>query len=141
MTRAFLLLLALATPASAETFKPKFDRAESVTPYQYFGEVTKVYDGDTVTVDVDLGFGVQITLRLRLFGIDAWEVKGDEKERGVVARDWLRGEILGRKITFVSIKDRTGKYGRYLAIIYTPEQDLSINDRLVLHGHAVHRDY
>ena len=87
--------------------------------YQYRAIITDVYDGDTVTADIDLGFDIwRRNERLRLYGIDAPEVRGEEREAGLVARDALRKQIIGKEVTICTIKDRTGKYGRYLVRIF-----------------------
>ncbi len=143
MFRILALIFFLAIPAHAGEWQQKFKPFEeaNVKPYHYFAVVKSVYDADTITVQVDLGFGVQIEQRLRLYGIDAWEVRGEERPIGLIARDWLRDEIGGERVVFVSFDDRKGKYGRFLALIYTEGQSLSINDRLVQLGHAEYRNY
>ena len=116
--------------------------------YVYQAEVISVYDADTITVLVDLGFHVSFEMRLRLYGIDAWELRGSEREQGLVARDWLRERILGETIMFRSVRDGsriTGKFGRYLAVLYDREEDApgftNINNLLVTEGHAEFVDY
>ena len=51
--------------------------------YTYRGEVKSVIDADTIDVLVDLGFGVHTMQRLRLYGIDAPEMK---TEAGKIAK-------------------------------------------------------
>lgn len=103
--------------------------------YLYNARVTNVYDGDTITVDLDLGLGVWVKdQRLRLYGIDTPEVRGEERAQGLVARDWLRAKALGRAVTVETIKDRTGKYGRWLAILWVKGEN--INETLIADGMA-----
>lgn len=103
--------------------------------YQYRAIITDVYDGDTVTADIDLGFDIwRRNERLRLYGIDAPEVRGEEREQGVLARDALRERLKGKEVTICTIKDKTGKYGRYLVRIF--EKGRLINLWLVRVGHA-----
>ena len=112
--------------------------------YCYEALVTAVYDADTITVDLNLGLSVvRKGLRLRLYGIDAPEVRGVERPEGLVARDFLRDLILDKKITVETIKDSTGKYGRYLANIWIKlgDGDVNINELLVQEGHAEFREY
>ncbi len=46
-------------------------------------KVVNVYDGDTITVDIDLGFNmVMCNQKLRLYGINTPEVRGEEREEG-----------------------------------------------------------
>lgn len=108
--------------------------------YQYRATITEVYDADTVTADIDLGFSfVHTDQKFRLYGIDAPEVRGDEREAGLEARDALRDRILGQEVTICSIKDGKGKYGRYLARIY--HDGTFINAWLVFQDHAEPRYY
>lgn len=108
--------------------------------YEYNATVTKVYDGDTITVDIDLGLNMIFTgQKIRLFGIDTPEVRGDEREEGLKSRDWLQGMILGKSILIRTIKDKKGKYGRYLGKIYIG--NLCLNDELVTLGLAEYVTY
>ena len=85
-----------------------------------------MYDGDSITVDIDLGFGIIMTSKkIRLYGIDAPEIRGDERERGLISKDWLSKKIEGEQIILKTYKDRTGKYGRYLADIYFNGENLN----------------
>jgi len=96
--------------------------------YEYRGEVVNVVDGDTVDVRIDLGLDIQREIRLRLFGINAAERFTD---LGKMATEALRDTLAGNpKVTVKTFKDRTEKYGRYLAIL-TAEDGTNINDWLV----------
>jgi micrococcal nuclease len=106
--------------------------------YRYRAHVEKIYDGDTITVRVDLGFHTHTIQRLRLARIDAWEVRGEERPAGLIARDWLRTQILGKDIEVETSK--TGKYGRYIAEVFTVDGGC-LNDALVANGHAKYHDY
>ncbi len=99
-----------------------------------------VYDGDTVTVVVDLGFSIHYgELTLRLYGIDAPEMRGAEKEEGRKSRDWLRERLKDREFIVQTIRDRKGKYGRYLAIIWV--DGVNVNEEMVRLGLAERKDY
>jgi len=102
--------------------------------YHYKAHIKAVYDGDTVTAVVDLGFLHYQEMKLRLFGIDTPELRGEEREEGLVVRDILRGLILDKEVEIHSYKDKQGKYGRYLATIFLDGQN--INQWLVDEGHA-----
>lgn len=94
--------------------------------YAYKSIVTDVYDGDTITVDVDLGFKMWIRgEKLRLVGIDAPDLRGVERAEGLVARDALRSRILNKEILICTERDKTGKYGRYLATLYDGDENLN----------------
>lgn len=103
--------------------------------YNYKAKIIDVYDGDTVTAMVDLGFLHFQEMKLRLYGIDTPELRGEEREQGIVVRDILREMILGKEVTIRSYKDKQGKYGRYLANIIL-EDGLEVNQWLVDNGHA-----
>lgn len=98
--------------------------------YCYNAFVTKCYDGDTITCDIDVGFGITLKKqKIRLFGINTPEVRGEDKENGYIARDFLRNKILEKNILLFTIKDKKGKYGRMLGIVY--HNDVNMNELLV----------
>jgi micrococcal nuclease len=106
--------------------------------YEYRAYVRKVYDGDTITVDIDLGFGVLLkNQKIRLYGINTPEVRGESKEEGKKVRDLVRQRILGKWVVIKTRRDKKGKYGRYLGIVYESEVEESLNDWLLCEGHAV----
>lgn len=113
--------------------------------YHYKAVVTAVYDGDTCTVDIDLGLHTWVKgEKLRLTRIDAPELKGKTRSKGLVSRDYLRSLILNKEIIIETIKDAKEKYGRYLAEIWMKDEKgklLNINDELVKNGFAVYRKY
>jgi len=102
--------------------------------YHYKAHIKAVYDGDTVTAVVDLGFLHFQEMKLRLKGIDTPELRGEEREQGLIVRDISRELILDKDVEIESFKDKQGKYGRYLATIFLDE--LNINQWLVDNGHA-----
>ena len=124
----------------------------------YRARVTSIYDADTITVDVDLGFHLKSEgIKLRLFGIDAPEMRGLEKQQGKVSRDWLRDQILDQEVVIRTYKDGRGKgkYGRWLADVYAvtdlarddqgalelKTEALSFNQQLVKNGLAKTANY
>ena len=115
------------------------------TLYHYKALVTAVYDGDTVTVDFDLGLHTWIKgEKIRLNRINAPEVRGKERPRGLLSRDYLRGLILGKEVIIETFKDKKGKYGRYLAEIWLEEKPgkfTNINDLIVKEGFAKYHKY
>jgi len=113
--------------------------------YQYKAFVTKVYDGDTITVEIDLGFKTLVKgEKIRLRRINAPEVRGDQREAGLKSRDYLRVIILNKEIILETIKDKKGKYGRYLGEVFHKQKDgewLNINNKLVEEGFAEFKEY
>lgn len=103
------------------------------------GNKDPVYDADTVWLTVDLGFGVKLDLgSVRLYGINAPEVRGAEREKGLMARDYVR-EVLSRPenrhFKIRTEQDKKGKYGRYLVTIILPD-GTDLNEKLVILGLA-----
>jgi micrococcal nuclease len=108
--------------------------------YVYSARVTKIYDGDTITVDIDLGLGVWVKKqKLRLARINAPELRGPGSLAGVVARNYLRKVLTSATVDIRTIKDRKGKYGRYIAEVMF--NGTNISDDMVANGHAKYRNY
>jgi len=106
--------------------------------YFYRAFVSKVYDGDTITVDFDLGLCIaSCRQKIRLYGINTPELRGtdEEKKKGYAARDFLSELILDQNVILRTHKDKTGKYGGWLAVVYLDE--ININELLIEQGYAV----
>lgn len=98
-----------------------------------------MYDGDTCAVDIDLGLNTWIRgEKVRLHRINAPELTGRSRARGLAARDHLRQLILNQPVIIQTIKDRREKYGRYLAEIWIEQQGrwINANDAMISAGHA-----
>lgn len=112
--------------------------------YQYNFTFTRVIDGDTVDGTIDLGFGILLKERIRLFGIDAPEVRlqrsikdpekrREEKQKGLLAKKRLNELLIhGAKqpggLLIETFLDKKGKYGRVLGDIkYIYARDLYNN--------------
>ena len=102
-------------------------------------QVLHIVDGDTVDVLIDVGFHTYITKRLRFLGVDTWEVRGEERERGLIAKARL-AELLADadRIYVQTVMDATGKYGRLLAWLFCEKGDtvINVNEQLLLEGHG-----
>jgi micrococcal nuclease len=108
--------------------------------YEYRARIVRVIDGDTVEAELDLGFRVSLRAVLRLVGINAPEVHGPDRPRGLAATKHLRELLLQHTpaddvVTVRTQKDVTEKYGRYLAVILAGA--VNVNDRMIADGHAV----
>jgi len=103
-------------------------------------EITKVVDADTMDVVLDLGLHVRTHRRLRFMGMNAWEVRGEEREKGLIAKERFEEMLANNDAVYVqTVMDAEGKYGRVLAWIWI-EKDNNItcaNEQLVIEGHAV----
>jgi micrococcal nuclease len=108
--------------------------------YEYRARIVRVIDGDTVEAEVDLGFHICSRMRLRLFGINAPEIKGPTRPAGLAARDYLNHLIQTHtdstsQLTIRTLKDATEKYGRCLATLVASNRNL--NEAMIAAGHAV----
>jgi len=113
--------------------------------HAYEAQIVRVIDGDTVVADVRLGFGLWAKgKRLRLAGIDAPELRGEDAEKGARARAVLAKELDGATVRICTLPDRkdrarTGGFGRTLAIIWREQPSgyqRNINTWMVLRGYA-----
>lgn len=107
--------------------------------YTYKAEVIRVVDGDTVDFMVDLGLNQFRQIRVRLYGINAPEVRGDERQAGLASKAFLEEFIRDRDGLYIkTFKDKKGKYGRYLADIYVKAANTwhNVNTVMVSQGFA-----
>ena len=105
---------------------------------EYECVVVKIVDGDTMDVEINLGFGITTKQRVRLLGVDTPETYRPscdaERIHGERAKKFVEDECLGKKCRLVTNRDRKGKYGRYLGVVYAPGSDISVNDLLLRNG-------
>ena len=110
--------------------------------YNYKFTMDKVIDGDTVKGYVHVGMGVTLDPQnFRLFGIDTPEKRGEQKPYGLLVKDKLIEKLeerkdLGESLYIRSIRDKKGKYGRYLIELLSGE-GFSFNKWLVNSHYAV----
>ena len=125
--------------------------------FEYYAELKRIIDGDTVDLEVDLGFNVTVSERFRLAYINTPEIRtkdNEEKRRGMEAKNALTTMLAeARRIKIRTDKDRKGKFGRWIATIYVtdrlpgPDGEYGIHDwfevntALVSMGHAQYIDY
>ena len=101
--------------------------------------IHRVVDGDTIDVIIDLGFDLTAKLRVRLAGINAPEIHGESAPLGKAAMLWLT-ELLVKnegRTWIKTVKDKKEKYGRYLAHLFVDGSEQSVNDQMIVAGHAV----
>ena len=120
--------------------------------YIYKAELIRVVDGDTVELMIDQGFSNFTKQTMRLYGIDAPEMRTKE---GKEAKAWLWEALQPLETIYVqtiqlSTKAKRDKYGRFLAVLYDelptlvptirrPVHPASINAKMVVEGHAKER--
>lgn len=108
----------------------------------YAAVIDRWVDGDTVDVIISLGFNIYIEQRLRLYGINAPEVnRRNQRAAGLAATQFCE-ELApeGEDVMIRTIRDKTGKFGRYLADVVTKD-GTSVVDALVRAGHAERVEY
>jgi micrococcal nuclease len=107
--------------------------------YTYVGKILKVIDGDTCDAQLSLGFDIWVTQRLRLAGIDTPEVKGESRSSGLAAKSFVEDWVIaaGPTVLIKTYKDKSEKYGRYLAeIFHADDQSKSLTADLLSAGMA-----
>jgi endonuclease YncB( thermonuclease family) len=119
--------------------------------YEYVATVVKVTDGDTIVVNIDLGFSITFQEIVRLYGINAYEIKlgknttADQKQKGLEGKTFLKNTIEGKKVILKTYKDSKEKYGRYLATILLQNDNslevTNINDLMIQNGFAIAATY
>ena len=90
--------------------------------HNYSAKLVRVVDGDTADAMIDLGFKTWIKVRIRFYGVDAWESRTrnlEEKKKGLAAKayvkDLLENSDDGK---FSIISHGRGKYGRVLGELF-----------------------
>jgi micrococcal nuclease len=122
--------------------------------YIYKAELIRVVDGDTVELMIDQGFSQFTKQTMRLYGIDAPEMR---TAAGKEAKAWLWEALQPLDAIYVQTiqletKAKRDKYGRFLAVLFDETSDMqasgptktrvcpsSINARMIAEGHAKER--
>ena len=100
--------------------------------FTYNATVVRVVDGDTLVLQFDLGFHIYHTARVRLLGVNCPE-RGTPG--GTVATNVVKTFCPpGKPCTVTTIKDRTDKYGRYIADVDVPGIG-NLSAFLIANGH------
>jgi len=99
-------------------------------PYFRRAKVQRVIDGDTIDLVIDLGWDIRMKERVRLIGVDAPEVRGAERPRGLEVKSrvviWCAAQE--HNVWLHSRDYKSGKYGRTLGMIYSDDQSECLND-------------
>lgn len=112
----------------------------SALDFVYPAKVERVIDGDTIVVDLYLGLGVILDDQyIRLYGINAFEIQGIEREKGLEAKEYLARRLQEGKVVEIEIKPEwgsrgKGEYGRWLAVVYI--DGVNVNAELIEKKHA-----
>jgi len=111
---------------------------EGKPTYEYRAKLLRVIDGDTILVELDLGFRIYYQQALRLYGINAPEIIGAERDKGLASKQHLT-DLLTPNFLIRTFKNPGDKYGRWLAEIFTPLH--FINAKMVADGYAINKEY
>lgn len=100
------------------------------------GEIIRVIDGDTVEVRVELGCDIGITMKARMAGINAPEVRSPA---GKQSKAWLSHHLQpGLPVMIKTTKgDEKEKYGRYLVTVFDAAGKINYNEVSVADGFSV----
>ncbi len=107
--------------------------------FVYLVKLERIVDGDTIVADLYLGLNVILDdQHIRFYGIDAWETRGEETEKGLEAKEYLEERLSKGKIE-IEIRPEWGqngkeKYGSWLGIVYV--DGVNINIEMMEKGHA-----
>lgn len=101
--------------------------------YFYKATVDRIVDADTLDLSIDAGFHVWVKTRVRLYGINAPEIRGADRLKGLAATEALRALIDGKELIVRTYKAHE-KFGRWLCVLWVG--DLEVNRWLVEHGYA-----
>lgn len=116
--------------------------------YVYRAKVERVVDGDTLDVVIDLGFCCFTKLRVRLYGVNTPEVRGESAEAGKAATSYVERWLTehGEQGRFVMLRSHDGKpigqekYGRWLAEVIGADRAI-LNVDILTTGHGVPVNY
>ena len=124
MKTALTALAALALNFSSFGAEP--DKAPE-PQYVYHAEVVRVIDGSTLVMNVDLGFHVWLhDETLRLTGVTAPDLKGDQKAEAQKWRNTLETLLEGHKLTIKTSKDKSpNPPTRFLVTVWADDENVN----------------
>ena len=108
--------------------------------YTYKAKCVNVVDGDTIDCEIDLGFHMKSTLRLRLLGIDAPELRSEDpaiKASAQKSKIELGYMVNDKDLTIQTYK--SDSFGRWLTLISCQHlgEWISVNKTMIDKGLAV----
>lgn len=102
--------------------------------YEYRATLLSVVDGDTMHFAVDLGLDETRKLTVRVLGVNSPELRTAEGQTAKLwAIDWFNQHCVNGLVTLNTVKDKTEKYGRYLATITAGDGHVYNDDLLAAH--------
>lgn len=105
--------------------------------YTYEASLIRVVDADTIILDLDRGFKDHSIKTIRLSRVDAPEIRGEEKEQGKVAKQWVE-ETLSKSDRLTIQSQKLDAFGRSIAELWYWEGDrwINLSDELLEKGLA-----
>jgi len=104
--------------------------------------LNRVVDADTLDLELDLGFHLHSTQRFRVLGINAPEIRGEERPYGLIAHNRVKTLFHDYPIDRIWTK-KTDGFGRWLANIFIiapgifpPHKSILLSDILIKEGLA-----
>ena len=98
-------------------------------------------DGNTVDAIIDLGFNVTIRQRIKLYGVNVYDVRSSDEEqkaKAIASKNKLI-ELIGSDFTCETILNKRGKAGRIMGQVYVTDSNgskVNVNDQLINQGFA-----
>lgn len=104
-------------------------------------DVARVIDGDTFDLDLDLGFYARLRVRVRLMGVDTYEIYGKNADpRGAQAKElaeaWMAERLATGRLRVQTYRlnpdtpTADGAFGRWLGTVFDGETDEWLSDAL-----------
>lgn len=115
--------------------------------YEYKAILDRVVDGDTLDLIIDMGFKMTTNQRIRLANINTPETYGqkhdsEEYKAGMRAKEFVINRLQENgNVGKINTSKLTGKYGRYIGVIWLADSETSLNDELVQKGFAKEAHY
>lgn len=116
-TILFALLLTMLSLSVSHAATPGAPEPQ----YVYRAELVQVIDGNTVLLNIDLGFKVWLhDEKLRLDGVTAPDLKGDQKAEAQKWKTALEDLLAGKELIIETKKEKSGTWPgvRFLATIW-----------------------
>jgi micrococcal nuclease len=110
--------------------------------YEYKAKLDRIVDGDTIDLIIDMGFKITTKQRIRLADINTPETYGqkhdtEEYKAGMRAKNFVVKRLEeNQNLVTINTSKLTGKYGRYIGVIWLDDSKTSLNDELVEKGFA-----
>lgn len=85
----------------------------------FIAKVVRIIDGDTIVVEVDRGFDDYSKKRLRLAGINTPEMRGPDKAKGQLAKEFVQQWFENASRELLSVLTlKKDSFGRWISYIY-----------------------